>query len=195
MKSWQNITLGVLLGLLAAGALYFFITRPSLHPVQLIPAPTPEPIQVQVLGSVKNPGIYFLPDGDRVRDAILAAGGESSDADLLAINLVRLLEDGERIYIPGKGEFALTGAEVETPTKNQATVTPLSPTGPVNINIATLDELDQLPAIGPSKAKNIITYRQEHGAYRTIDDLLNVPGIGPSIFESLKDLVTVGETE
>jgi competence protein ComEA len=123
-----------------------------------------------------------------VQDALKAAGGMRSDAEAQSLNLARILQDGERIFVPSQGEYIL----FKSPTL-PAGSTPPSPSSLINLNTASQAELEQLPSIGPSKAQAILAYRQSHGAFSMIDELLDIPGIGPAMFAQIKDLVTTGE--
>ncbi len=148
--------------------------------------PDSDPVVVHVAGAVKHPGVYTLHVGDRVRDAIAAAGGAGSRADVAAVNLASLVEDGEQIVVPRRprGNETQAGVAVGSPSPS-ATVPP-----PVNINQADAAGLDTLPGVGPSTAGRIIAWRTEHGRFRTVDDLLAVPGIGPARVEAIRPLVT-----
>ncbi len=134
-------------------------------------------VTVSVTGMVNHPGLYTLPVGSRVNDAILAAGGSQSDAKLDGINLAEVLEDSEQINVPS--------TKTEIPANTGITQ------GKININQATLAELDSLPGIGAEKAQAIIDFRTNNGNFASIEDLLSVPGFGPSIFESIKELIDV----
>lgn len=140
-------------------------------------------IVVHVTGQVVNPGIVKVKDGSRVIDAIEAAGGATSDAKLDLINLAYVLEDGIKIYVPSnkdEEEF-----QIQTNTSN--TNKPLR----VNINTATVNELEKLPGIGTSIAQRIVTYRTENGKFNTIEDLKNVSGIGESKLNNIRAYVYV----
>ena len=139
---------------------------------------------VHVAGAVLHPGLYRLGGSPRVADAIDAAGGVAADADLDAVNLAAAVADGERVYVPRLGE------PPPTPPAG-AVATGTADTGPIDLNTATVDQLDALPGIGPSTAEAIIAYRQEHGRFRSVDELLEVRGIGPSKLENLRDKVRV----
>ena len=154
-----------------------------------------EEILVHVSGCVKEEKIVSLPDGSRVNDAIEAAGGLTKEADLSNINLAYILEDGEKIYIPKKGE--------EIPENNSSSM--LSPstsvtsssssssknTSKVNINKATEAELETIPGIGPSTALKIINYRNENGKFKSIEDVKNISGIGDAKYEKMKNYITI----
>lgn len=192
MNQWledHKIPVFVVVGLLIAAAATFFALRwRAPAPVVIEPPPatvTPGPIQVYVSGAVAKPDVYSLPNGSIVKDALEAAGGATSDADLNHVNLAQALKDGQQVYVPKIGE-------VPTPAPTSAKGTPGTVvTGPININTATQDELDSLPHIGPAIAARIIDYRTKHGPFARIEDIKNVQGIGPSIFDAIKDLITV----
>ncbi len=183
-KEIRFILIGLFSGLLAA-ALILIVTAPSQgDPVILLPTPEPAKVTVYVTGAVENPGVYQLPPGSRVEAAIQAAGGWKPSANQSAINLAQPLEDGQSIYVP------LPGEKVPTPsTEKKATQETIDQI--VDINSASVELLDQLPGIGPTKASEIVSYRQNNGAFDTIEEILNVPGIGPGIFEDIRDLITV----
>jgi competence protein ComEA len=139
-------------------------------------------VVVHVAGAVVNPGVYRLSDGARAIDAISAAGGARSDADIARINLAARLTDGLRVYVPAVGETATPLIEGSTDGTMQ---------GPLNLNAATADQLDGLPGVGPATAAAIVAYRRDHGPFSSIEQLLEVRGIGPSKFEQLRSLVVV----
>lgn len=179
MKPYWLLAFGVLGGLLAAGLLLIAIRPPRGHAVELLPPPTPAPLVIHVAGAVNNPGVYSLPIGSRVQEAVKAAGGFSNNANLQAINLAAALEDGMQIFVPDLKSDNLT-------ENSPSMLQPL-----ININTATLEELESLPQIGPKMATRIIQYRQEHGPFQTIENIQEVDGIGSGIFEGIKDLITV----
>jgi competence protein ComEA len=187
MRSALTVLIGVLAGFILAGVLFLLIRSPAGKPIELLPAPTKTPMLVNVVGAVPRPGLYELPEGSRVHDAVDAAGGLLADADASSINLAAPLEDGELLAIPFVG-----GGEALTRSSDTGLATDV-PANPdlININTATVEELDNLPGIGPTTAQKIIDYRTENGPFQQIEDLLNVSGIGPSTFEQLKDLITV----
>ena len=138
-----------------------------------------EEITIHIIGEVKYPGIVILKSGQRIVDAIEAAGGETEEADLNKLNLAQLLNDGDKIYVPNKAD------EIE----DYKDTTGKSST--VNLNTATLEELTSLPGIGESTAQKIIDYRKQNGKFKTVEDLKNVSGIGESKFDNIKDKITV----
>ncbi len=195
------IGFGLLIGLLVTGAI-LLIARPAQGvPIALHPAPsptitpppsptsTPAPIIVQISGEVVSNGVYSLPKDSRLEDLIDTAGGLTSSADVERINLVTILRDGEYYYIPVIGE-AIPETAANAPNNNLGDAD-LSIQYPLNLNNATQEELETLPGIGPSKAADIIAYRDEHGPFLTVDDLTNVSGIGPSTVDSLRDYLII----
>jgi competence protein ComEA len=198
MKSWWKVAFGILCGLLGGGLIYLVSSPPRGAPLQLLPLPSPAPIQVHVAGAVIHPGVYSLPAGSRLEQAIQAAGGAASSADLQALNLAALLEDGSQLLVPTKAPLAtatpnnpqVRATDLPTQASDWKTPTP-TVTFPININTATLQELDALPYIGQIRASEIIAYRQEHGPFKRIEDLLKVYGITQEVFDRIKDLITV----
>jgi competence protein ComEA len=199
MKGWKAIAFGVLCGLLGAGLLLLVSGSPKGEEITLLPPPTPKPLQIHVSGAVENPGVYALPLDSRVLDAVMAAGGFTSDADQQVLNLASILQDGERVWVPYQTQAG--GEPVETlPSSRTAPIalddpTP-SPPGdfPVNINTASQAELEKLPGIGPVTAQKIIEYRQTNGPFPSIEEIQKVSGIGPAKYEEIKDKITVGSS-
>lgn len=136
-------------------------------------------LYVHVSGAVRAPGLYVLPAGSRVVDAVAAAGGFADDADRSAVNLARAVTDGEQLAVPRVGESA------SAPGPQAAA------DGRVNLNTADAAALEELPRIGPALAERIIAWRDDNGRFTSVDDLLAVPGIGDKMLSSLRDLVTV----
>jgi competence protein ComEA len=134
--------------------------------------------------------VYAVPAGGRVADAVIAAGGTASEADVEQINLAARLSDGERIYVPKKGEAAPAVAASPAPAGG-AGKAGATPAGPVDLNTATAEQLEALPGVGPATSKAILTYRASHGRFRSVTELLEVPGIGPAKLEALRPLVKV----
>ena len=150
-------------------------------------------IVVHVAGEVKNPGVYTLPSGARMIDAVTAAGGATARADLEVINLATPLIDSSQIYVPAKGVAAHPVFARPQPGINgvASSTNNVSASGLVNINRASVTELDSLPGVGPSTAQAIVEYRVAHGPFASPEDLLNVKGIGPAKFEAMRKLVGV----
>lgn len=149
-------------------------------------------IYVHVCGAVKNPGVYVLTEGTRVVDAVEAAGGFTSEAAKEVLNQAVLLKDGEQLYVYREEEARELGM---LPGQAVQTVPEVSETDAVstliNINTASAAELMQLPGIGQAKAEAILAYRTESGGFREIAELMQIPGIKESIFEKVKDRITV----
>jgi competence protein ComEA len=175
MKTFINITYGVLIGLLAAGIIWLAASRPRGEPVTILPTATPGMLTIYINGAVATPGLYYLPEGSRVDDALKAAGGSIPGAEMTDINLADPLKDGQQINIPG---IVTTTSHVNV--------------GRVNINTATLEELNGLPGIGPTTAQAILDYRLEHGPFQVIQDIQNVSGVGPATYALIKDYINVG---
>ena len=181
------------------GAALFFVRRPSSEPIEILPpptltptvapsaTPTPGPLRIDVAGAVASPGIYTLPHGSLVADAVAAAGGPAPDADLDRLNKAMPLQDSMQVYVPRIAQPIPTVINLPVspaPTRPGQTAVPGKP---ANLNTASLDELDTLPGIGPATAQRIVEGRP----YGAIEDLMRVKGIGQATFDKLKDLVTV----
>lgn len=138
-------------------------------------------LTVHVVGAVRRPGLYRFDEGSRVADAVERAGGAARKADLSAINLAAPLADGLQVVVPRRMPVA-GGA-------GAAASTAPVPSGPLRLNTATAEQLDELPGVGPVTAQKIIDYREQNGAFTSVDELDAVPGIGPARLETLRDLV------
>ncbi len=151
-------------------------------------------IAVDVVGRVRHPGLVRLPAGSRVMDAIQAAGGAAPGAELEAVNLARRVVDGEQIRVPRHGEpIAAAGSAAGGGAGAGAPPgVPGQPGAPLDLNTASIEQLDTLPGVGEVTANRIVAYREAH-PFTSIDDLRLVPGIGDRRFETLKDLVTVSD--
>jgi competence protein ComEA len=135
---------------------------------------------VHVVGAVRRPGLYRLPAGSRVADAVEQAGGAARSADVSLVNLAAPLADGQQVVVPSR-----------VPPAKAVNGSPGSsaPSSPVHLNTASVTELDELPGIGPVTAQKIVDFREEHGAFSSVEDLDAIPGIGPAKVEQLRDLV------
>jgi competence protein ComEA len=140
--------------------------------------PAPALVVVDVVGAVRRAGLYRLPQGSRIADAVARAGGATKKADLALVNLAAPVADGTQIVVPA--HVSPSGAAGTSPT---------TPAGPVHLNTATLEDLDALPGVGPVTAQKILDYRQQHGAFANVDELDAIPGIGPARLDQLRDLV------
>lgn len=150
-----------------------------------------ENIKVYIIGEVETPGVIELNVGSRLEDAIILAGGTTNLSDLSKINLARVLEDGQKIYIPSINENGNDNLQEVEELEEYDTNNNLKSTKKININTATITELCTLSGVGESLANKIIKYREENGKFKTIEDLKNVNGIGDKKYESLKDYVCV----
>lgn len=192
----QRIAGGAALIILALAAAWFFLRTPAAPPLEaMLPiagsvgdpaASTTTTADAFVIahaaGAVVHPGVYKLAAGARVTDLIDAAGGPAPDADVDRLNLAAVVVDGQRVYVPRVGEV-VTAADSVIGTDQ--------PAGPLNLNIATLAQLEALPGVGPATAKAIIDERERRGGFGSVDDLLDVRGIGPAKLDAIRDLVTV----
>lgn len=193
-KNLWLLAFGTVFGLLGAGLIVLVTRQPGGQPVILLPPPTPLPILVHVAGAVTNPGVYSLPQDSRVQDAIKAAGGLLPEASAGFLNLAAPLQDGDRILLPTRIptlQPTIPGSTSNSTPASRSQVVPPAAEGRININTATLAELDTLPGIGPVTAQSIIAYRDAHGPFNTLEEIMDVPGIGPATFERIKDLITV----
>ena len=143
-------------------------------------------VVVHVTGAVSAPGVYTLPSDARVDDAVRAAGA-TAEADLSQLNLAQKLADGQKITVPAIGSASTSAGEGTTTTPADAS----SDGALVNINTASLEELETLPSIGEVRAQAIITYRETNGGFRTIEELQEVSGIGEKIFADVAPYITV----
>jgi competence protein ComEA len=145
---------------------------------------------VHVAGAVARPGLYEFTGGSRVADAISAAGGTGSDADVDILNLAAPLADGMRLYVPRAGENVPAELVVEVPRVSISEADTDTTARPIDLNQASAIELETLPGVGPATATAIITERETNGPFASVDDLERVPGIGPAKLAALSDLVT-----
>jgi competence protein ComEA len=148
------------------------------RPLEAVEAAAPAALVVHVVGAVHRPGLYRLREGSRIADAVRRAGGATKRADLSLVNLAAPVADGVQVVVPRRvaaGAAAAAGSAQ-------------APAGPVHLNTATLEQLDELPGVGPATAQKILDFRQEHGAFTSVDELDAVPGIGPARLEQLREL-------
>jgi len=190
LERYRGVVFFVCVVAAVIGIAFFEGRRPETVPLVLTPSaasvptvaeptPTPGPLRVYVSGAVQHPDVYLLPPGSIVKDALLAAGGTITEADLVSINLAHAVADGEQVHFPRIGESPVRLPSVE----------PLVPEK-VNVNSADLAALEALPGIGPELAQRILDYRQAHGSFARIEDLLDVPGIGPGILDKIREEIT-----
>ena len=160
---------------LAASGLLLVVRRPA-PPIRIIEAPATSELVIQMDGAIVRPGVYRLPSGARLSDA-LAAGGLRADADLGGMNRARRLRDGERVTVPGAGGAAGSGAAgVE---------------GLLDLNSATAAALEALPGVGPVLARRIVEHRTSRGGFQRLEDLLQVKGVGPRLLDGLRARVVI----
>ena len=156
---------------------------------------TDNSIIVYICGAVKESKVITLPEDSRISDAIDAVGGLTEDADLTNINLAYILEDGEKIYIPKKGEEPPNESSAASSSDQSSSYSNYSATSTksnkININKATQTELETIPGVGPSTALKIIEYREQNKKFSSIEDIKNVSGIGDVKYEKMKDYITV----
>ena len=148
-------------------------------------SPEQDLITVDVKGAVKSPGIYDLPVGSRVHDAVQKAGGLTEDADSKSLNLAQKVSDEALVYVPTKGE------EAASQQATSGTSPSTSKDKKVNLNKASLEELKQVKGLGGKRAQDIIDHREANGKFKSVDELKKVSGIGAKTIEKLKDYVTV----
>jgi competence protein ComEA len=203
-----------LLAIIVPGATLLWLKRPQPAPLVIstpVPTPTPPPVlsptpaptatplpvRVYVTGAVRKSDVYVLSAGSIVKDALLAAGGATADADLERINLAVQLYDQQQVYVPHKGQESLPApvvSEAATPTPDVSAPSDTrggSALTLININRASAAELETLPGIGPAFAQRIIDYRVERGAFASVEQLTEVKGIGPATLDKLQHLITV----
>ncbi len=154
--------------------------------------PAPTTLYIYVCGAVVTPGVYELPPGSRICDALESAGGFTERADINRINLAGTLTDGMMIFFPEVGEEMPEGYEIAAGTATgQTPVGEKTDSGLVNINTAGVEDLCTLPGIGESKAKAVVEYREEHGPFAAKEEIMNVSGIGTGLYKKIEDLICV----
>jgi competence protein ComEA len=142
-------------------------------------------VVVDVTGAVRDPGVYRLPAGSRVDDAVKRAGGETGKAELDSVNLAALLADGQQVAVPERVTAATAGAGAATTAGASAAAE--AEEGPISLGTATAADLDTIDGIGPVTAEDIIKFREEHGGLSSVDQLDQISGIGPATMESLRE--------
>jgi competence protein ComEA len=185
LERYRAAIVGALSLLLVTAGLLIYLRRPTPQPVEIVePSPTPIPspvlVAIYVTGAVQAPGVYYLPEESRVQDALEAAGGPTTAADLDRVNLARRVRDEDQVYFPEVGEESLP-----------STSTGGSTAGLININSETAGELEKLPGIGPALAQSIVDHREDHGPFADIDEIMDVRGIGQGVFEDIRELIAV----
>ena len=199
-SSTTNIRVGIACAGVILSALFvaiWFVGRSPRTEVQTVAPPstiasaattttTGPSVVVDVGGAVRQPGVYRLAVGSRVVDALESAGGPADDIDLDHINLAATVTDGQRVWISRRGELPPIGASTLTGSSGGS-----ASAGPLDLNTATLEQLDALTGVGPATAKAIIDRRTQLGRFRSVDDLLTVKGIGSSKLDSIRSSVVV----
>lgn len=192
LRGKHVLVVGILLAVAVVGAVLLFVRQQPTDLTPIVsttvvatgtpsrgsPSPTPGKLLVHVAGKVRQPGVVQLPAGARVIDAVEAAGGALPGADLSSLNLARPLTDGEQVLV---GVPPAPGGPTAKPTGQTV----------VDLNTATLEQLDALPGVGPVLAQRILDYRDEHGRFESVEDLQQVTGIGARKFAELSELVRV----
>lgn len=197
MNQVRQMIYGILIGLLAAGGILLISRQDRGIPIALSPAPTPtqtplpeptntaQPIQVQISGEVLEPGIYQLAENSRLITLINLASGFTAQADQDRVNQAAVLQDGDYFYIPAADED-IPETATNAP-KNLSASSDLEFDYPLDINLAAQDALESLPGIGPTKASDILAYREKVGRFSSVEELLNIPGIGQATLETIRD--------
>ena len=181
---WQTILISILGTVIVIGGVLLASRPPRGTTITLPEAPPETGITVDVSGAVIQPGVYQLPAGSQVEDAIEAAGGLLAEAYPESLNMAAPLSDGTKVLVPLRPSD--TGLEDDT-----SDTTRYGGGFPININTASKNTLTALPGIGETKAQAIIDYRTEHGPFTHPEQLMEVSGIGPATYEKLKDLITI----
>lgn len=174
-----EVVLSVAIVVVALAAAWWFRPTPPAPPTTVTTnqtSPAESAVVLHVSGAVERPGLVSVPSSARVADAIAAAGGAASDADLTRINLASPVSDGQQIMVPAAGT-AVPPATAED--------------GLLRINHATAAEMEGLPGVGPVLAERIVSHRDEIGGFEVVEDLLDVPGIGEAKLASLRDHIVV----
>jgi competence protein ComEA len=199
-KREQVIVIGFLVLILAVSGIYMYgrpglssevplpkanqpeSSNPGETAKQDVPAKPAGEVKVDVKGAVHSPGVYSLPAGARIGDAIQVAGGPTDEADLTSVNLAQKIADGAMVAVPTKNERSSQAGSNKTTYTSE---------GKININTATVEQLDALDGIGSTRAKAIVQYRDQNGPFQSVDDLLKVKGFGPKLLETIKDRLVV----
>jgi competence protein ComEA len=185
VKQLLRLALPVAVVAAVAGGVFLLVrSSTSGGGIQIvIPTPTAVPdveLKVYVTGAVRRPGVYELEEGSRLADVVEAAGGQTDQADLSAVNLAARVKDEDHWHIPTEDEVAQGPATAAQPA---------GATEKIDVNSATVEELKTLPGIGDTRAQAIVSYRDANGGFSSVDDLLEVPGIGSATLESIREMV------
>jgi competence protein ComEA len=168
------------------------LAQPGSNASSLSASAQPD-LRVYISGAVQDPGVYSLQPGDRLVDALEAAGGSAVVAHMTAVNLARRVQDEEYYYIPRIDETPPpVAASINGPTLLESDIASAGASnGLIDLNTATIDALTTLPGIGPVKAQAIVAYREQIGQFQSVDQITNVSGIGPATYEKIRGLITV----
>ncbi|MFC1656563.1 helix-hairpin-helix domain-containing protein [Patescibacteria group bacterium] len=195
-----RIHIGIVLVLIMVGSGIFLFTKSNKNSKLEVKEPERQEevskIHVDIEGAIKNPGVYELAEGSILEDLIQIAGGFSKtiDSNLVSqtVNRAQKLKDGDKFYIPMLGdEISAQAARGGVTLNDNYGSVQGAETGKININIASQTELESLPGIGEVKASSIISYRESHGGFKSIEEIKNVKGIGDATFDNIKDLIIV----
>ena len=148
-------------------------------------------VLVHVAGAVRRPGVYRLREGMRIDDALRLAGGPKRRADLSAVNLAAKVQDGRQVLVPGRARAGAPAGASASGATGEAGGGAAALGAPVNLNTATIEQLDALEGIGPATAQSILDYREEHGGFGSVEELGQIPGIGEKRLATLREGVTV----
>jgi len=162
----------------AAGGAALRVAPVAPIPAARAPASSRRAVVVDVVGAVARPGLYHLPQGSRVADAVARAGGLTRRAERTAVNLAAPIADGQQVLVTARG----------SPVGAPGAVGPGGASSPVSLSTATAEQLDTLPGVGPVTAQKIVAYRQQHGPFTSVEALDAIPGIGPARIADLKGL-------
>lgn len=178
------------------GGYVLYERRPQPEPIEIVeptmvPTSTPSPIHVHVTGAVQRPGLYVLSPASRLAQALEAAGGMTSDADQERVNLADRVLDGQQVYVPTRGTPPPPSPTPCASAHSQAVLSSGDVLSRININKASLAELDTLPGIGPAYAQRIVAYREANGPFADPSEIVKVKGIGQVTYDRIKELITV----
>ena len=204
-RTLVTVALSAIVTALVFAAVLIFVRGDDNAPIQVV-LPTPEVVEsnaspsgvansdpeedlrVYVSGAVQNPGVYRLQPGHRLADALFAAGGATSEANLDAVNLALRVKDEEQYHIPRVGE---TPPPKASPAGVSGTTLEAFCGGLMDLNTASTSQLGTLPGIGPVRAKDIVDYREQNGPFVLVEEITEISGIGPATFENIRELVAV----
>ena len=215
--TYRNAAVAVLAVLtlaLVSAAVVLLVRGDDNAPIRVV-LPTPEPgletsaasvgsstqtaveqseLRVYITGEVHNPGVYTMQPGDRLDRVLAAAGGATDDAHLESVNLARRVRDEDHYHIPRIGETVVNSGLVVQPRSSAPSSAPGTPGELIDLNLASVEELETLPGIGEALSAAIVTYREQNGPFQTVEQITSVPRIGPVTYENIRDLVTVSGT-